>query len=101
MTAVEVTPIDNLAATQANQQTFTAEGSGGTTPECVTVTNFGSIKSDADSANEGNVALGGFIWGHPFANNFGWWSVISQGSCADQTWVAGTGYILRDGTQLW
>jgi len=53
----------------------------------VTVTDFASLKSDADSANEGSVSLGGFIAGHPFADGL-WWVVKNNNASGSNTGIA-------------
>ncbi|MGI0070164.1 MAG: hypothetical protein ACREAN_07925 [Nitrosopumilaceae archaeon] len=98
ITAISATPIDDLSSTQSNQQTFTASGPYRTV--CVTVTSFSGLKSDADSAGDGNAPIGGFIAQHPIGDGV-WWNVISQSSCAYVTWIYANGYQIPDTTQLW
>jgi len=53
----------------------------------VTVTDFASLKSDADSANEGSNSLGGFIAGHPFADGL-WWVVKNNNASGSNSGIA-------------
>ncbi|MGI0079405.1 MAG: hypothetical protein ACRECH_07255 [Nitrososphaerales archaeon] len=99
MTTVASAPIDMLSFGQANLQTFTA-GAGLSTPETVTVTNFGALQSDAESAGEGNAPLGAFIWAHPFANGL-WWTMHSSSATPDLTWTYAEAYQVPDNTAEW
>ncbi|MDG7001610.1 MAG: hypothetical protein JRN15_21135 [Nitrososphaerota archaeon] len=96
-TAVSITPIDDLQSSQANSQIFTAIGSR---TVCVEVTNFASLKSDADGASEGSQQLGSWIAGHS-AYDGTWWTVRSQSSCAYITWTYANGYSPSDNNQVW
>jgi len=44
-----------------------------------TITDFNSLRQDADQAGEGNLMLGQFVAGHPFADGI-FWTVVTSGA---------------------
>jgi hypothetical protein len=67
---VEKTPVDGLIASQANSQTFMATSSYRTI--CAQITNYATIKSNADGGGEGSQAIGYYMSSHPFLDNNVW-----------------------------